>query len=176
MQMNLGYDSAQGYLSDPYKLLDTRPESRDSYSWLTRYNHYLTSLDASLHTDYRLAHDSFGITSHTFEVSLYKPFAEHWMVRPRVRYYSQRKASFFSTTFPPEAGGEGFYSADGRLGSFGGVTVGLKLERDLGDGYSIDLSADYLEQRPGWVLGGDGSGGVKRFYAPFFSAGIAKRF
>jgi len=175
-QTNLTLDSAQGYLSDPYKLLDARPRSRDSAAVLVRYNRYLSSIDASLHSDYRIAHDSFGITSHTFEMALYKPFSETWLVRPRVRYYSQRKASFFSDTFPPENPNTSFYSADGRLGSFGGVTVGLKLEHDLGDGFTINVTADYLEQRPGWVIGGNGSAGVKQFYAPFFSAGIAKTF
>lgn len=106
MQSNVTYDNANGYLSDSYKLLDLRPGSRDSFAWLTRYNRYIESLDGSLHTDYRLAHDSFGVTSHTFEVAFYKPIGEKWMVRPRVRYYSQHKANFFRTTFPPENVGE----------------------------------------------------------------------
>ncbi len=176
VQSNLTYDNADGYMSDPYKILDNRPRSRDSFAWLTRYNRFIESLNGSLHTDYRLAHDSFGITSHTMEVAFYKPIGEKWMVRPRVRYYSQHQANFFSTTFPPENVGESFYSTDGRLGSFGGVTVGMKVERDLGEGFSVNVTGDYLEQRPGWVLGGNGSAGVRRFYAPFFSVGIAKRF
>lgn len=176
VQSNLAFEHADGFLSDPYKLSDLRPSTRDSFAWLIRYNRYLDSLNGSLHLDYRLGNDSFGVTSHTFEAALYKPLGEGWMIRPRLRYYSQRKADFYSSTFPPESPGEQFYSADGRLGSFGGVTIGLKIERELGNGFSVNVAGDYLEQRAGWVLGGNGSAAVRRFYAPFFSVGITKSF
>ena len=175
IQSNISYDDANGYLSDPYKPLDNRPRSRESWAWLTRYNRYLDSLDASLHLDYRLYHDSYGILSHTVEIALYKPFGDGWMVRPSIRYYTQKSADFFSATFPPETVG-GYFSADERMGTFGGVTVGVKLEKDLGRGFSASAGVDYLVQDPGLALSGGTKANVEKFYAPFFTIGIAKKF
>ncbi len=40
VQSNLTYYTGHGYYSDPYKPLDTRPTERQTWAWLTRYNHY----------------------------------------------------------------------------------------------------------------------------------------
>ena len=175
VQSNLSYENANGYLSEPYKPLDHRPRSRDSLAWLTRYNHYLSELDASLHTDYRLYGDSFGIVSHMVEIALYKPVGETWLLRPNLRYYTQSHARFFSGTFPPRTS-DAFFSADQRMSTFGGVTVGFKAEKELGAGWSANGSMDYLEQRQEWAPGGGSKAPIGRFVAPFFTLGISKKF
>ena len=40
VQSNLTYYTGHGYYSDPYKTLDTRPDERRTFAWLTRYNQY----------------------------------------------------------------------------------------------------------------------------------------
>ena len=40
VQSNLTYSRGHGYYSDPYKPLDTRPDERRIFAWLTRYNQY----------------------------------------------------------------------------------------------------------------------------------------
>ena len=40
VQSNLTYSTGHGYYSDPYKPLDTRPDHRRTFAWLTRYNQY----------------------------------------------------------------------------------------------------------------------------------------
>src|SRR5205085_2931475 len=60
LQSNLTYSTGHGYYSDPYKLLDTRPDNRHVLAWLTRYNHHYTALDATLKLGYRYLRDSFG--------------------------------------------------------------------------------------------------------------------
>jgi hypothetical protein len=47
VQSNLTYSTGHGYYSDPYKLADLRPDHRRILAWLTRWNQYLPSLDAT---------------------------------------------------------------------------------------------------------------------------------
>ncbi len=48
IQSNLTYYTGHGYYSDPYKSLDTRPSTRHTFAWLTRYNQYFAEPDATL--------------------------------------------------------------------------------------------------------------------------------
>jgi len=175
IQSNLGYTSSDGYLTDPYKFLDNRPASREGWAWLTRYNYYLASLDAALHTDFRLYRDTWGITSETLEFAWYQPLGEHWMVRPNVRYYSQGAADFFSSIFPPE-NFDSLYSADQRMSAFGGITTGIKVTRELGQGFSVDGAFSFLQQRPGFTVFESGSSNIKPFYAYWLTVGLTKKF
>ena len=176
-QVNVTYGSADGFLTDPYKTYDNRPHSKEQWAFMTRYVLYLPSTEGAFHSDYRYYRDTFGLDSHMVEVSLYQPVMSSWIIRPSIRYYSQSKADFFAPSYPPPNPGEGFYSADQRLGDFGGVTLGLKVIKDLGDGLSAQISFDFMEQRPEWKLGGGTKNPeVENFYAEFVSVGIVKRF
>jgi len=73
VQSNLTYYTGHGYYSDPYKPLDTRPTTRETWAWLTRYNHYFVDADATLKLGYRLLLDSFGSTSNTSCVGTWPP-------------------------------------------------------------------------------------------------------
>ena len=177
VQMNLTYNSGDGYFTDPYKTYDSRPRSREQWAWLTRYVLYLPEMEAALHADYRYYQDTFGINSHMVEISIYQPILSTWIVRPSIRYYSQEKASFFADTYPPEEPGSGFYSADQRLGEFGALTAGLKVIKDFGSGFSGQISFDYIEQQPGWKFGGvRDTRGIQPFYAQMVTVGMIKKF
>jgi hypothetical protein len=175
VQSNINYAHANGYNSDPYKTLDNRPRNRDSWSWLNRYNLYFPELEASLHADYRFFIDSWGIKSHTMEVAWYQPLGTAWMLRPSIRYYSQSAAQFYEDVFPPDDF-ERQYSADQRMGNFGSIGAGLKLIRDLGKGFSADISFQAFMQKPEYKLGGSSRSEVEDFYATFLSFGVAKKF
>ena len=176
VQMNLTYGSGDGYFTDPYKTYDNRPRSREQWAWLTRYVLYLPELEGALHTDYRYYQDTFGVSSHMVEISIYQPLLSSWIVRPSIRYYSQSRADFFTDQYPPPEDG-GFYSADQRLGDFGGVTLGLKVIKDFGNGFSGQISFDYIEQRPEWRIGGANKAeGIEPFYAQMLSIGVVKKF
>ena len=69
VQSNLTYYTGHGYYSDPYKTLDTRPTERQTWAWLTRYNHHFAQPDATLQLGYRYLNDSFGGDSSTFDVA-----------------------------------------------------------------------------------------------------------
>ncbi|MCB0321279.1 MAG: DUF3570 domain-containing protein [Bdellovibrionales bacterium] len=175
IQSNLTFSSSNGYLSDPYKPGDLRPESRDRFAWLTRYVLYVPDFDGSLHVDYRFYRDSWGVLSHTFDNYWYQPIGELWMLRPHIRFYSQGKADFYRNTFPAASEGE-IYSADQRLAGFGELTTGLKVIRDFGEGFSMSLSGEFIQQHGGWKIGSPGSPGLESFYETFFSFGLAKKF
>lgn len=175
VQSNLSYAHGRGYHSDPYKPLDNRPRSRDGWAWLTRFNHYFEEYEASLHVDYRFNLDSWGVSAHMLEVAWYQPLGTKWLVRPSVRYYSQGGANFFSGDFPPSKEGE-IFTADQRLGDFGSLGGGLKLIRDLGRGFSADVSFEAFTQKTGLKLGGSTRSAVEDFYGTFFSVGVAKAF
>jgi hypothetical protein len=175
LQSNFVYQNGDGYHTDQYKFLDRRPRSRDEYIWLTRYNHYLESLGAALHNDYRFVTDSWGMSSHMVEVKWYQPVGEYVLVRPHVRYYTQSSAEFFSTEFPP-TDFEKNVSFDQRLSAFGSFSLGIKAEVAISETISFDLLAQWIEQRGSWRAFGEGTEGLKDFKAQVIGAGISAKF
>jgi hypothetical protein len=177
VQSNVTYSTGHGDYSDPYKLLDTRPDHRRTLAWLTRFNQYVSSADATLKLLYRYVHDSFGDHSHTFEVAWYQPLPNAFAVTPSLRYYTQGAADFF---FGPPLGnglvpGEP-YTADARLSSFGALTPSIRVDKQFDHGWSADVSFSYYEQRSSWRLGGSGSSGLLPLSARWISVGVAKTF
>jgi len=177
MQSTITYSPGHGFYSDPYKSLDVRPDHRQIFAWLTRYNQHLSWLDATVNLSYRYLHDSFGSSSHTAEFTWNQPLPDGWSVVPNLRYYTQSAADFyFDPPFP-----HGFvlgqnYSADTRLSAFGALTTGLSVAKRLPDGWSFDLKLDFYLQRSDWHFGGDGSPGLQPFSARWIQTGVSKAF
>ena len=115
-----------GYLSDPYKLRDTRPDGRLERALSVRYRRFLVGPNGALHLDYRFFDDDWGITSHTLQSSWYQNIGARFQIVPNLRYYSQSAADFFlpidNFLLSPEIS----QSSDFRLSAYGAVTVGLK--------------------------------------------------
>ena len=177
VQSNITYSAGHGDYSDPYKLLDTRPDHRRTLAWLTRFNQYVSSADATLKLLYRYIHDSFGDHSHTFELAWYQPLPNAFAVTPSLRYYTQSAADFF---FGPPFGnglvpGEP-YTADTRLSAFGALTPSIRVDKQFDHGWSADVSFSYYQQRSSWRLGASGSGGLLPVSARWISIGVAKTF
>jgi hypothetical protein len=176
VQSNLTYAYGHGYYDDPYKTLDRRPGERRVFAWLTRYNRYFPEQGATLRLSYRYIHDSFGSTSNALTAAWVEALPAEWSVTPSLRYYTQSAADFYAN--PPA--GSGFqsgrpYSMDTRLSAFGAFTAGVEVAKALGDGWSIDLRADFYRQRSSWRPGG-GSPGLLPFSARWLVAGITKTF
>jgi len=177
VQSNVTYSRGHGYFSDPYKLLDNRPDSRRILAWLTRYNQHFPSADGTLQIAYRYIDDSFGADSNMLEAAWVQPLPQGWSVRPSLRYYTQKAAYFF---FGPPVG-SGFrpgqpYTADARLSAFGAWTPGIGVAKTLADGWSVDFKVEYYEQRSSWRAGGDGSPGLLPFSARWIELGVTKTF
>lgn len=118
IETGVGYTRSTGYLANPYKtvetafidpeqtgdilsglaigLLEKRPDERNQLTANMRYVQYIEGLDAAVHFDYRFFHDDWGINAHTFEADWSQPLGHGWTVTPRIRYYSQDAADFYT--------------------------------------------------------------------------------
>ena len=211
LEASLGFTHSTGYLSNPYKeslffaaldapdllspdpdtgllsslavsKLDNRPRLRDQWSWNTRYIHYFTGLDASLHFDYRFYHDSWGINAHTFEATWGQSIGQGWTVTPMVRYYSQSAADFYSPYFVLDQtlsfddyvniviNGDtsilnfpSHYSSDYRLSGYGALSGGVTISKKFAKGVTLEAGFQYYTHQSGLKLGGGGTGNFQDF-------------
>ena len=139
--------------------------------------HYFAGPEAALHTSYRYFRNDWGIAAHTLEAAWYQPVGTGWLVRPSLRYYTQRAASFYrDPPLDPFASTAPLFSADSRLSAFGAVTVGMKVAKEFAHNWTIDVKYEWYQQRGSWRLGGNGSPGLEKFTAQWWQFGISKKF
>ena len=131
-----------GYMSDPYKARDIRPDSRQSWGVSGRSRYYLKALHAALHTDYRFYSDDWGIESHTLELAWHQSLGTHFRIVPMVRYYTQSQADFYRDTDSVLNSGE--QSSDFRLSPFGAISYGMSLILEQPD-YRITLHGEQYD-------------------------------
>jgi hypothetical protein len=93
-----GGNSSADYFYDAevVALMEQRPDLRNQGNMSLRYVQHVAATDAALHLGYRYYQDDWGIRAHTFETEWVQPVGEHWSVTPRVRYYSQSAADFYT--------------------------------------------------------------------------------
>jgi Protein of unknown function (DUF3570) len=143
-QALFSFQNGSGFLSDPYKLVsdeaasdlvpDSRPDSRNQYSLMTRYRRHFSSITGTLHLDYRFYFDDWDINSHTVELAWYQPLFEVVTIVPSVRYYTQSQASFYvpyATTALDLTNYEA--SSDYRLSPYGALSGKLRIETRISD-------------------------------------------
>lgn len=186
-QFNLTRGVGSGYFTDPYKLFDQRPDQRNTWIALARWNHYVERFDAAIHSSYRYYSDTFGVNSHTFGVEWAQPVGK-WTFTPGVRYYSQSAANFYfdavldaqgqydlGATLAPTANMT-YKSADQRLSAFGAVTLSIKASYAITPNTVVDIKFENYRQTSGLHLGGNGSPGFDTFNANFTQVGLTHRF
>lgn len=176
IQSNLTYSGSNGFLSDPYKSLDLRPNTRDSGAWLTRYIYYFEESEAALHLDYRWFRDSWNISAHTAEITWHQQLGNSWMISPHFRYYTQNKSNFYNNSFPPDSPGESFYTSDQRLSGFGSITAGFSVSHDIAENFAVSGYFDYMRQNSGWKLFSPGSPNISSLNGLILGAGLTYRF
>ena len=187
VRVNFTHSRGEGFFTDPYKLVDIRPETRNITTVLGQWNHYVGYVGASARTSYRYYQDTFKVKAHTVGFEWAQPLGPTWIITPAARYYTQSAASFYydpvyDTTlgapFPPgfSANPNGPYSSDYRLSAYGGITLGIKVSVLLMQRLTLDAKYETYEQRGRWRLGGPGSTGLEPFRADFFQVGAAWRF
>lgn len=146
-QTSLTVQYADGFLSDPYKLVnaggvnraDSRPGTRTQLSWLTRYRRHFERVHGSLHADYRLYYDTWAVLSHTLELGWYQDLFELVTLAPSVRYYSQGAADFYAPYFAAALPVGAQASSDYRLSPYGALAYKLRAELRLSDVLKTDL-------------------------------------
>lgn len=183
VQFNLGYYKGQGYFSDPYKIYDERPRDRTQNKFQARWNHYFNDLNGTSRLAYRYYTDSWGIRSHTLDAEWVQQIGNGWSAAPAVRYYSQTSAKFYVEVdpsilpFPPSPPVNAkYFSEDQRMSAFGGLTLGMKLTKQLNLDTKVDVKFEQYGQKGVWILSGTGSKGLAPFYARNLQVGITRSF
>ena len=188
VQFNITRSMGSGYFNDPYKLFENRPDFRNMWIGLARWNHYVEGFDASLKTSYRYYNDTFGVQSHTFGVEWVQPMGQ-WTFTPAARYHTQKAADFFidpvldaqgnydtASTMRKALLTSGFRSGDQRLSGFGAVTLSFKAAYAINTNTSVDFKIETYRQSGDWALGGGGTKGLDDLNAQFYQIGITHRF
>ena len=126
LHTGLSITSHDGYLTDPYKLRDVRPDERLEWAVSLRYRKFFDNRNAALHLDYRFYDDDFGINSHTLQTAWYQNITPNFKLVPNIRYYSQSSADFYLEIDDYSLPLTTDQSSDYRLSSYGAYTFGLK--------------------------------------------------
>jgi len=157
VQFNLSKSFGHGYFTDPYKLLDNRPNKRINTALLTRWNHHFEGMQASLRLSSRIYKDSFHIRSMTWTAEWAQEFGNDWTVTPMYRAYRQSAAYFYVPADPTAPDminlpvgtipGVSFLSLDQRLSAFKAQTWGLKIAKKLDRLWSVELRMERYQQR-----------------------------
>lgn len=187
VQLSLGASWGHGMYSDPYKFPDRRPDRREQYTVMARWNHHFSDWRATLRSSWRYYADSFGVRANTVETAWVQPLAGGWTLTPMLRYTTQRAAKFYydpvydpalGAPFPPgyTATSPQYLSGDQRLSAFGAITAGLKVAYEFAPRWTADFSLEHYEQRAAWRLGGSGSPGLDRFQADWLQIGLSHKF
>jgi hypothetical protein len=120
---NLTLSYSQGYLNDPYKVVqrdevtvvpdslggtidipvvnnyqDNRPDERFRQVLQLQGTRYFEPLDGALDVVLRLSNDDCGIFSEALQIEWRQEIGEHLLVVPFFRYYHQNAADFFVNT------------------------------------------------------------------------------
>jgi hypothetical protein len=182
VQINYTRSVEDGYLNDPYKSYDNRPDRRAANVLQTRWNHWLDG--TALKLGYRYYGDTFGIRSHTFDLALAVPTEDDGRstFTPSLRYYTQSAASFYvnpdpgSASYPAPQDQSGFYSLDQRLSAYGAISVGAKYDWAVDSNWSMDAKLDVYRQQSGLRIIGQGSPGLSPLSAFIWQIGIKRTF
>lgn len=186
VQLSLTRSWARGYLNDPYKFFDLRPDHRTVSALSAKWNHRFAGQGTVQRLSARWTEDSFAVRSITLQGEWSQPLANGWTLTPLLRYYSQTAAYFFAPPDPanpsrpqiPQGAQLGLtpMSFDQRLAAFGALTQGLKIEKKLDTQTTLDLRLDHYTQKNKASLLAPGTRGLADFKATFVQVGITQRF
>ena len=126
LQSGVSVTKHDGYLTDPYKLRDSRPDERLEWALSLRYRKFFENRNGALHLDCRYYQDDFGIQSYTLQTAWYQNLGEDIQLVPSLRYYSQREADFYLSVDDFSLPLSVNQSSDYRLSTYGAYTFGLK--------------------------------------------------
>lgn len=171
LRFGLSYTYRNGFLTDPYKLRDQRPDNRNEWVLQGGYRQFLMGPNAALHIDYRYFNDDWGIDAHTVDIAWHQNIGGRTALIPFLRYYTQDGADFFANSVDL---GDRYYADDYRLSAYGALSLGLRLQHDIGS-WRVNLAAERYESDNAWgVYGGEESPALVDFWRT--SIGLDYRF
>jgi hypothetical protein len=159
-QVNLTLSESDGYMTDPYKIVsvvddvsgepvdqlyENRPDSRSRQGLYGKYRKTLPNNDIFT-ASYRYMTDDWGIDSNTFDFSYRLKFSNGYYLQPRLRFYDQTEADFYSYFLLDGDPLPGEVSADYRLGEMEATTVGIKFGREVDRQHSWSVRLEQYEQ------------------------------
>lgn len=179
VQVNYSLSQADGYLTDPYKVLsvvdpitgnpvagppgsglyrylfESRPDARDKQSVFALLKR---DFDGDvLEASYRYMTDDWGVDSHTVELRYRWGFEGGRYLQPHLRLYQQTAAEFYRSVLFDGAPLPAHATADHRLGEFDGLTLGLKYGQATSRGSEWSARVEYYTQTgsasPGSAVG-----------------------
>lgn len=160
LRLTYSLSHAQGYLTDPYKVLSVvdgqgaplryayegRPDRRVKHAAYGQYKR-LTAGGNILNTSARVMRDDWGLHSITLDLSFRFNFRPDRYLEPHLRLYRQSAADFYRLAlFDGEEAQLRFATADQRLGRFDAVTLGLKYGGQLRSGSAWNLRLEGYTQ------------------------------
>ncbi|MCX7102845.1 MAG: DUF3570 domain-containing protein, partial [Methylobacter sp.] len=186
---DVSYTRSTGYLANPYKavsilfidpsypdfyrlptgvfagrlhtLSEQRPNERNQVNMGGRYVQFINPLDAALHFDYHFSIDDWGVQAHAFETDWVQPIANNWTVTPRVRYYSQDAASFYTPWFTTQQAYSKLVSTENGI-STTPYDPG-KLRKQFAKGLSLETGFEYYTHQGSLKIGGGGENNFNNF-------------
>lgn len=102
---------------------ETDPDTRVRHAAVIGANYFLPR-DSSVQADYRIYHDTWGITSHTFGARYYVSLTDKVELRLRSRLYLQNGAAFYQASYDRFMR---YMTADRELSPLWSETLGAKL-------------------------------------------------
>jgi hypothetical protein len=160
-QLNVSYDRANGYLTDPYKILSVldaaggtsgyvyehRPNERARKGLYAGSKFALGS--SVLDISYRYTTDDWQVKTDTVEARLrFNVGQGGTYLEPHVRAYRQSAADFYHLYLDGTAALPTYASSDSRLAALNGITVGIKVGFVLEDHSEVSVRLEGYQQRP----------------------------
>ncbi len=167
VRFGLSYTYREGFLTDPYKSRDNRPDEREEWTLGAGYRRFFEDHDAALHVDYRYFDDDWDVTSHTLDVAWYQNLSNDIQLVPFARYYTQDAAEFFDVVADTS---QEYYADDYRLSTFGAFTYGLRGNKTIGN-WTLNATAErYKSDEAYGLYSGDDAPGLVDFWR--YSVGV----
>lgn len=155
-QVNLSYSMADGYLTDPFKVVsvvdttpganlgepiaqiyESRPDTRNKTSVFGKYKKSLPN-DDIITASLRIMTSDWGVDSETLDVTYRWQLDNGYYLQPHFRYYQQSAADFYRYFLLDSEAIPQNVTADYRLGELDSQTFGIKFGNT--DRYGNDWS------------------------------------
>lgn len=153
VQLTYELGDAEGFQSSPYRFVPIRgsltaapsqwflendPDSRWRHALVLGANHAIGT-DSSVQADYRIYHDTWGITSHTVGARFITSLSKKLELRLRQRFYTQDAASFYQQVY---ATPQKYMAYDREMSPLWSETLGAKLSYMLAAHVEGELKLD----------------------------------
>ncbi|MCP4210232.1 MAG: DUF3570 domain-containing protein [Halieaceae bacterium] len=161
VRFGLSYTYRDGFLTDPYKFRDSRPNERKEWVASGGYRRYFEEQNSALHVDYRYFNDDWDVQSHTLDVAWVWDYSPAVTYTPFIRYYTQHEAEFFNNLAQQD---QRYFSDDYRLSAFGAFSYGLRASRKI-QNWEVSVDAERYRTDESWgVFSGEESPGLVDFW------------